>query len=227
MSACVTAGNPVLQRVPALAGPSGPRDGSRTRVLQPPRVPNYSSYRTPPSMRSRWGAAPARGRTLTRLGGVVGVTHLSVRIEDDELEAFRDDRESASETVRTALRYLRAQEQGVDDERLTDDQRAAYQWFRDRVGVGGTMTVGVAKNRLAQHLSQDMDLVKWALLRPLESHGYIRVQSRISTSRITVLPPEAAEEEPRGSAAVDDPEEAGDRLDELAEAETGVSQGAD
>jgi len=155
------------------------------------------------------------------------VTHLSVRVDDDELEAFLNDRESNSETVRTALRYLRAQEQGVDDDRLTHDQRAAYQWLRDRVGVGGTMTVGVVENRLAQHLSQDMDLVKRALLRPLESHGYIRVQSRINTARITVLPPSSASAGPEPSTASDAPEDASERLDELAAAAEEVSQSAD
>ncbi len=175
-----------------------------------------------------FGAQPQRADARTRgAAGLVGVTHVSVRINDDDLEAFLDDRGDVSETVRTALRYLRAQEEGVDDHRLTDHQRAAYTWLRDRVGVGGTVSVGLAKNRLAQTLSVDMDLVKGQVLRPLESHGYIRVQARVETALITVLPPSAASEGSESSAAADDPEGASERLDDLAAAGKEVAESAD
>jgi Arc/MetJ-type ribon-helix-helix transcriptional regulator len=152
---------------------------------------------------------------------VVGVTNLSVRINDDELEAFLADRESDSETVRKALRYLRAQEEGIEDERLTEHQRAAYQWLRDRVGVGNSASVPMVENQLAQRLSVDMSLIRSQVLRPLERHGYTAVQARVSDSRLRVLPPVEHD-----AQQVDDAEDAGERMDELVAAEA-VSGRAD
>ena len=159
---------------------------------------------------------------------MVGVTQLSVRVDDEELEAFLADRENNSETVRTALRYLRAQQVGVDDGRLTDHQRAAYQWLRDRVGVGGTVSVSMAENQLSQQLSVDMEMVRGHVLRPLESHGYTRVQSHVQTALITVLPPSSSSSEgPTPSTAVDAPEDASETLDAIAAAGEEVAEGAD
>jgi len=155
------------------------------------------------------------------------VTQLSVRVDDEKLEAFLADRENNSETVRTALRYLRAQQVGVDDGRLTDHQRAAYQWLRDRVGVGGTVSVSMAENQLSQQLSVDMEMVRGHVLRPLESHGYTRVQSHVQTALITVLPPSAPSEGPKPSTAVDAPEDASETLDTIAAAGEEVAEGAD
>jgi hypothetical protein len=157
---------------------------------------------------------------------VVGVTHVSVRLDDEELEEFLAGRESNSETVRTALRYLRAQEKGVNDDRLTDHQQVAYRWLRDRVGVGGSASVGMVENRLSQSLSVDMDLVRSQVLRPLESLDYISVQARVQSARITVLAP-PSEDEPGASLEVDSVEEAGDRLDALETAGKEVAESAD
>lgn len=150
------------------------------------------------------------------------MTHLSVRINDEELEAFLADRESDSETVRRALRYLRAQEEGVEDERLTEHQRAAYQWLRNRVGVGNSASVPMVENQLSQKLSVDMSLIRSQVLRPLERHGYTAVQARVSDSRLTVLPPvEDAGPE------VDDAEDASERMDALVSAGKEVAESAD
>lgn len=153
------------------------------------------------------------------------MTHVSVRVDDEELEEFLAGRESNSETVRTALRYLRAQEKGVADDRLTDHQQVAYRWLRDRVGVGGSASVQMVENRLSQSLSVDMELVRSQVLRPLESLDYIAVQAQIQSSRIKVLPP-SAEDEPGASLEVDSVEDASERMDELAAAQ-GVNQSAD
>jgi hypothetical protein len=67
---CVTTGDPVLNGVTPLQGPNRPQDGCVTTVLQPLPVAEYSSYRTPPSERTRYfGAKPQRADARARSGG--------------------------------------------------------------------------------------------------------------------------------------------------------------
>lgn len=158
---------------------------------------------------------------------MVGVTQVSARINDDDLEAFLDDRASKSETVREALRYYRLQQEGVGDDRLTDDQRAAYQWFRDRVGVDQSIPLGPAKSKLSQQVGLKKGDLRYSVFEPLNRLGYIDVRPRMHDVVLTVRPPENAREGPRSASEADDVEEVGERMDALAEAGEEVSQSAD
>jgi hypothetical protein len=160
---------------------------------------------------------------------VVGVSEsvrAQARINDETLAEWLDEQESKSETVREALRLYRLQHESVEDDRLTGAQRSAYQWLREQAGVGGTVRLEVAQTVLAQTLSRDKDLIKYTVLQPLENLGYVEVNAGIRAVRVTVLPPEDDADE-RLDLEVDDPEEAGERLDELAAAGEEVSGRAD
>jgi len=155
---------------------------------------------------------------------VVGVSRHTIRVDDDELDAFLDETENKSETVREALRLYRLERGSVEDERLTDNQRQAYEWLRKNVGFGGGMELQEVKPMLAQILSIDKAVVKRFVIRPLDRFGYVEVDNWMDGVRIYVRPPDAVE----GTAnAVDRPEGASETLDTLAAAGEEVSQSAD
>jgi len=169
-------------------------------------------------------------RTRPRRPGVVGVTTHTFSSSDDDLDAYLADVDNKSETIREALRMYRLQREGVEDERLTDSQRAAYTWLRERVGVDGKLALGPAKSELAQVLSLKKGLVKQTVLQPLDRHGYIDVSPRMHDVVVTVRPPDVVEEPEEAVAEPpepDEPESARDRLEALAAAGEEVSQSAD
>lgn len=146
---------------------------------------------------------------------------VSFSVNDEELAEFLDNVENKSETIRSALRREMYQTKGVDDPRLTEDQRAAYEWFRRYAGVGEDVDLGIARTVLAQILSLDKKIVTASAIRPLERLGYIVVRPRMHDVRVVVRPPVAVSDEEAGTAT-DDPSGASDRLDELAAAQRGV-----
>lgn len=168
---------------------------------------------------------------------------VSFSVNDDELAEFLDSVENKSEVMRSALRREMYQEAAVEDERLTDDQRQAYEWFRRYAGVGEPVDVGVAKTVLAQQLSLKKELVKLTVLRPLERLGYVSVgwYGMESVKVLVEVPPgvsgqsgvasgssegaDVGEDGVAGSLGVDDPAEAGERLDELVAAQEEVAAG--
>lgn len=152
---------------------------------------------------------------------MVGVTKVNARINDEQLAEFLDEQESKSETVRKALRLYRLQHESVDDNRLTDAQRAGYRWMREQAGVGGTLRLEVVRTVLAQTLSRDKDLIKYTVLQPLERLGYVDVTPRNEHVRVRVRSPESVDNRPV------DVEDVSDRMDALAEAGEEVAEGAD
>lgn len=166
------------------------------------------------------------------------MTTISFKLEDEALEAFLDDQENRSEVIREAIRRQMYQEVTVEDGRLTDEQRQSYEWFRRYAGVGEAVDLEVAVTVLAQQLSLKKELVKVVVLRPLERLGYLRVGwYGMESVRVRVEAPptdseavleyegesasggsESAEE---GGLAVDDHSRAGERMEELAEADIG------
>jgi hypothetical protein len=154
---------------------------------------------------------------------VVGVSRHTIRVEDETLDEFLGDVENKSEAVREALQLYRMQKAGVDDDRLTDTQRAAYQWLRERVGGDGRIQLEKAKPMLAQVLSLNADVIKDFVLRPLDRHGYIEVVPRMESVVVVVRPADAVDV-PAGMQPVDDVEDATERLDALAEAGEGAAE---
>jgi hypothetical protein len=158
--------------------------------------------------------------------GVVGVSRHTIRVDDETLDAFLDNAENKSETVREALHLYRMQRGGVDDERLTDKQRAAYAWLRDYAGVGETAQYEVVETVLAQKLSMSAGIIEELVMKPLERLGYVAVSPRMSHVVLRVRPPDAVDV-PETSQPIDDAEDVSERLDTLASAAEGVSEGAD
>ena len=164
------------------------------------------------------------------------MTTISFKVEDEELEAFLEEQENRSETIREALRVYRWKQEGVQDARLTDQQRVAYQWMLEQTDGGGRLSMEVAKTVLSQHLSLSAGIVKEQVFKPLERHGYLLPVQYTNYVTLLVLAPSAVEggESDDGSSAesapkqseseeslglsVDDPDEAADRLEELASA---------
>ena len=151
---------------------------------------------------------------------------VSADVDDEDLVEFLDDVDNKAETLRSALRLYRLQHESVEDDRLTGAQRSAYQWLREHAGVGGTVRLGIARTVLAQTLSRDKDLVKHTVLKPLDNLDYINVSAGMESVSVVVLPP-ADEQEPGVELEVDDPEEAGEKLDAIAAAGEEVAEGAD
>lgn len=153
---------------------------------------------------------------------MVGVTQASARINDEELAEWLDGRENKSETVREALRYLRLQREGIGDKRLTDAQRAAYEWFRQRVGVGGSIPLGPAKSKLSQQVGLKKEDLRYAVFGALERLGYIEVTPRMHDVVVSVRAPDDADA-PEAATEVDDSAERMDALAEAAEDVAGVA----
>jgi len=164
------------------------------------------------------------------------VTTISFQVDDPELESFLDEQENRSEAIREAIRVYQWKQEGVQDSRLTDQQRVAYQWMLEQTDGGGRLSLEVAKTVLAQLLSLNSAIVKDQVFKPLQRAGYLRPAQYPTHVVLVVLAPSAVEgpnegEESSGESSleqadsedlpglsVDDPEKAGDRLDELAEA---------
>lgn len=158
------------------------------------------------------------------------MTTVSFKLEDDELEAFLDDQENRSETIREALRVYQWKQEGVQDDRLTDQQRVAYQWMLEQTDGGGRLSLEVAKTVLAQQLSMSSGIIKEQVFKPLQRHGYLVPVQYTTYVVLVVLTPSSVEQpedpperdetgsegEEAQEMAVDDPEEAAARLEELA-----------
>jgi len=161
-------------------------------------------------------SCPEGSRGYAREAGeVVGVSQLTVRLDDEELEVFLEDQANKSEVVRQALRREMYQQESVDDPRLTDEQRQAYEWLRRYAGVWESVSAEVTMTELAQQLSRKKESVKLTVLQPLERHGYI--EPRFGT--VIVRPPVRPTDGEAGRE-YDDPSTAASRIDELTAAET-------
>ena len=158
---------------------------------------------------------------------MVGVTRHTIRVDDDLLDEYLDDAENKSELVREAVRLHRLKNGALEDARLTDKQRAAYAWLREYVGVDETMQYEVIQTVLAQKLSLGKEIVKELVLKPLDRLGYLRVTPRMHHVDVEVQPPDAVDGKKPTTPDPDDPDDAGEKLDELAAAEPEVPQSAD
>lgn len=107
---------------------------------------------------------------------------------DGNLAEWYEGRENGSETVRDALRLLRAREGSDEYDGLDDDQAAAYGWLVEHVGVGGRVSLPYLENRVAQQLSLEMGQVRRRVVKPLDREGYISVVSRIESVDVVVQP---------------------------------------
>jgi len=158
------------------------------------------------------------------------VTQHSISVSDEELNEYLDDVDNKSEVVREALRMHRAKNDLVDDHRLSDAQVKGYDWMRRHVGINERMPKEMLKSPLAEHLKLGKKTVEHFVLRPLERLGYIHLAQGLENVTVVVRPPSAAEstsEVDIGGGDPDDPDDAGARLDELAEAGEEVAEGAD
>jgi hypothetical protein len=158
---------------------------------------------------------------------VVGVSRHTIRVDDDQLDDYLDDAENKSELVREAVRLYQLKNSAVDDARLTDKQRVAYAWLREYVGVEETMQYEVIQTILSQKLSLGKEIVKELVLKPLDQHGYLDVTPRMHHVIVEVRPPDAVDGKRPTKPDPDDPDGAGETLDELAAAEPEVPQSAD
>lgn len=165
---------------------------------------------------------------------MVGVTTISFKVEDERLEAFLNEQENRSEAIREAIRFYHWKKKGVQDSRLTDQQRMAYQWLMKNSDAEGEIGVDVAITELSQSLSLKKKTIKKRVFWPLQRHGYLIPIRYTSHVKLVVRPPSAveggdeksessAESAPKQSEIdkspglpVDDPDEAADRLEELA-----------
>jgi hypothetical protein len=158
---------------------------------------------------------------------VVGVSRHTIRVDEEDLDAFLNDAENKSEVVREAVRLYRLKKGVVEDARLTDKQRAAYGWLREYVGVDETMQYEVIQTVLAQKLSLGKEIVKELVLKPLDRLGYLRVTPRMHHVDVEVQPPDAVDGKKPTTPDPDDPDGAGEKLDALAAAGQEVAEGAD
>lgn len=158
---------------------------------------------------------------------VVGVSQHSISVSDEELNEYLDDVENKSEVVREALRMHRAKNDLVDDHRLSDAQVKGYDWMRRHVGINGRMPKRMVKSPLAEHLKLGKKTVEHFVLRPLARLGYIAMPAGLENVAVVVRPPDVAESAPEVEDEATDPEDAGDRLDELDAAGQEVAEGAD
>jgi len=124
---------------------------------------------------------------------VVGVTTHTFSTNDEELEAFLDDVENKSETIREALRVYRFQSEGVEDSRLSERQRVGYEWMLESVGENGRLTLEMVETTLAQLLSMKKGLVRQLVVKPLERLGYVVVRPAQSHVNVAVRPPDAVD----------------------------------
>lgn len=146
----------------------------------------------------------------------------SFRASSQEMEDWLNDRENVSGTVQKALRRMRLQEQAVEDGRLTDTQRVAYEWLRESVGVDGRISLGPLKSRLSAQVQVKKQDLKHAVLEPLDRLGYIEVTPRMHSVVLVVRPPEAVESAEEVAPVDDSPRKYAD-----ATTPQEVSQGAD
>ncbi|QLC33634.1 hypothetical protein EFA46_005280 [Halarchaeum sp. CBA1220] len=132
------------------------------------------------------------------------MTDVGARIDDEELEEFLEGVENQSEAVREGLRLLARERAGMSFGDLDDDQERALNWLLDNVGVGRRSELERIENRLAQVTSYDMELVRSAILRPLEANGYIRVHTGMADVWVVVCAPPSEEGTGEASSGRDD-----------------------
>jgi len=131
---------------------------------------------------------------------VVGVTTFTFSTSDEDLEAFLDDAENKSETIREALRVYQFHQEGVEDDRLSERQRIGYEWMLETAGAGGTVALDVIETTLAQLLSVKKSLIRRLVVKPLDRLGYVDVRPRMESVAVRVRSPEAVD----GSEGVSD-----------------------
>jgi len=118
------------------------------------------------------------------------VTDARARLDGyPELAEWFEEREDRSETIRDALRLLKAREGADEYDGLDDDQAAAESWLLENVGIGSRSSLTYVENRLAQQLSLDMDQIRERIVKPLEREGYVTIAARIERVDVVVQPP--------------------------------------
>lgn len=171
--------------------------------------------------------------------------HVQTRVRDERLSEQLDEAAeeygSRSEAVRVALqeKYLDGEDADCDavPDELADvplKGRDGYYELVDFVGEGGHLELEAAESILANHLNIGTRSVRNVVTRPLVDAGALAIRQGVHEVAVVVRPLEDpaenadADELPDdGDGAdgdgptVDAPEDAGDRLDELANAEVG------
>ena len=175
---------------------------------------------------------------------------VNFRLKDDELAAALADAEdeagSRSEAVRIALRetYVDGDEDAGENvpEALTDvplKARSGYRELVETVGEGGHLEVDAAESILANQLNISTDSIRHVVTKPLVNSGALRLRQGIHEVAIVVRPLEDlatdadanlledddGDSEDDLAVDVDDPENASERLDELAAAGEEVRDG--
>lgn len=114
---------------------------------------------------------------------------VTTRVDDPGLVEVIESFDSKSEAVREGLRAIQRKQIGRQHDGLTDKEATAYNWFLDRCGVGGQVSLKTAKNRLSQKLSIAEKDIPHEVIKPLEQAGRLGVKSRFEFVNITVFSP--------------------------------------
>ena len=168
---------------------------------------------------------------------------VTVRITDPELMAdlngAAEELGSRSEAIRMAVRETHGDanegESGIAAGPLAGvpvKARSGYSELVDYVGEDGHLELDAAESILANRLNISTESVRRVVTRPLVDAGVFGINQGVHEVTLVVKPVDDPSgdgdvPEPDGDAGrefeVDDPENASDRLDELAEAGAGVA----
>lgn len=178
-----------------------------------------------------------------------GTGRYTVRIDDPELgEAVAEAEEehgSKSDAVRSALRDSLLGSEGFDvgvvaGRKVPQKAVEGHRKLVEYTGVGGRIDLDTAESILANHLNIQKESVRSVVIKPLRGANVLGLSQGITQVTLVVGSAKdptndegvsrmqmAQEHHTAGAtvdgdaADVDDPEDAGSRLDELADAEVG------
>jgi len=115
--------------------------------------------------------------------------------DDEKLQNFLDDVENRSEVLREGARKMAWERYGmeVEDTDLSEDQRTAYGWLMENT-QGQSVRLESVRNKIAQLVQLDKDLVQRSIIHPLANKGYIRVLTGMYSVKLRAVPPTEVEE---------------------------------
>lgn len=110
--------------------------------------------------------------------------------DDPQLQDFLDDVENRSEVLREGARKMAWERYGMqmDAEDLSEDQRTAYGWLMENT-QGESVRLESVRNKLAQLVQLDKDLVQRSIIHPMANKGYIRVLTGMYSVKVKPVPP--------------------------------------
>jgi len=114
----------------------------------------------------------------------------SVKVSDPHLQQLLEESDNASELFREGAKRLAWERDVLDIETpdLDEDEREAYAWLVE-YSAGGRVKFDVAKTKIAQLTQLDKELVKHAVLVPLQRKGYVDVYTGIQEVSVEPVSP--------------------------------------